>query len=76
MRAPRSARPALVVGSGAMILAMDPATAKSLGLLVTFGGLQVIVTIMIVYIVIQIRGEREQNRDYIASLSRQASEDH
>lgn len=71
-----SGRSALVVGSAVMVLAMSAALSKSLGLLATFGGLGVIVNIMVVYIVIQIRGEREQNREYVASLARQPTDEH
>ena len=45
-------------------LAADEATSKTIGLIITFGGIGVIVNVFIVYIVIQIRGERQQNREY------------
>ena len=47
-----------------MVLAADEATSKTIGLIITFGGIGVIVNVFIVYIVIQIRGERQQNREY------------
>jgi hypothetical protein len=50
-----------------MILAASEAFAKTFGLAATFLGIQVIVTVIIIYIVVQIRGERAQNREYIAS---------
>lgn len=46
-----------------MILA-DDATAKTLGLIATFGGLGVVVNGLIVYILIQVRGEHQQNVEY------------
>jgi hypothetical protein len=46
-----------------MILA-DEATSKTIGLIATFGGIGVIVNGLIVYILIQVRGERQQNLDY------------
>ena len=47
-----------------MILAASEATGKTIGLIATFGGIGVIVNVLIVYIAIQIRGERQQNREY------------
>ena len=47
-----------------MVLAASEATGKTIGLIATFGGIGVIVNVFIVYIVIQIRGERQQNREY------------
>ncbi len=50
-----------------MIVAADQAFAKTFGLIVTFGGIGVIVNIIIVYILVQVRGERRQNEEYLAS---------
>ena len=50
-----------------MLLAASEAFVKTLGLLITFGGIGVIVNVIIVYIVIQIRGEHRQNEEYLAS---------
>ncbi len=50
-----------------MILAASEAFAKTFGLACTFLGIGVIVTVIIVYIAVQIRGERAQNREYMAS---------
>ncbi len=50
-----------------MILAASEAFAKTFGLAATFLGIQVIVTIIIIYIAVQIRGERAQNREYMTS---------
>jgi hypothetical protein len=47
-----------------MVLAMSKALSIDIGLIATFGGIGVIVNIIIVYIAIQIRGERQQNQAY------------
>jgi hypothetical protein len=47
-----------------MVLALGEAATKTIGLLITFGGIGLIVTAIIVFIAIQIRGERRQNREY------------
>jgi hypothetical protein len=47
-----------------MILAASQAVSKDIGLLVTFGGIGVIVNVIVVFIAIQVRGERRQNQDY------------
>lgn len=49
------------------MLATSQAFAKTFGLIVTFGGIGVIVNVILVYIAIQIRGERRQNREYLES---------
>jgi hypothetical protein len=48
-------------------LATDPATSKTIGLLITFIGIGILVNIIVVYIAVQVRGERKQNQDYLAS---------
>jgi hypothetical protein len=53
-----------------MLLAASAAFSKDVGLIVTFIGIGVVVNVIVVYIAIQIRGEREQNRE---SLSRRRS---
>ena len=51
-----------------MVLAMlSEATVKTLGLIITFGGIGVIVNLLVVYIAILIRGERAQNQEYLES---------
>ncbi len=50
-----------------MVLATNEAFAKTFGLIVTFGGIGVIVNVILIYIAVQIRGERRQNRDYTES---------
>ena len=47
-----------------MVLAMSKAVATDIGLIATFGGIGLIVNIIIVYIAVQIRGERQQNQKY------------
>ena len=42
----------------------DQAFSKSTGLVITFGGIGLIVTVILVLIAIQIRGEYRQNREY------------
>jgi hypothetical protein len=50
-----------------LLAAASPAFSKTFGLVVTFGGIGVIVNVIIVYIAVQIRGERRQNQAYLAS---------
>jgi hypothetical protein len=47
-----------------MLLATSEAFSKTFGLLVTFIGIGLIVNIVIVYILIQVRGEHRQNEEY------------
>jgi hypothetical protein len=47
-----------------MVLAMSKALSMDIGLIATFGGIGVVVNIIIVYIAVQIRGERQQNQEY------------
>ena len=44
---------------------------KTFGLIVTFGGLGVIVNALIVYILVQVRGEQKQNEAYRSERQRQ-----
>ncbi|MCW3031744.1 MAG: hypothetical protein QOK19_1130 [Solirubrobacteraceae bacterium] len=50
-----------------MVLAASEAFAKTFGLIVTFGGIGVVVNVIIVYIVVQVRGERRQNEELLSS---------
>jgi hypothetical protein len=50
-----------------MVIGASEAFIKTFGLIITFGGIGVIVNLIIVYIAIQIRGERRQNQEYLAS---------
>jgi hypothetical protein len=47
-----------------MVLAMSKALSMDIGLIATFGGIGVVVNVIVVYIAIQIRGERQQNQEY------------
>jgi len=48
-----------------MLLATNEAFSKTFGLAVTFGGIGIVVNIIIVYIAIQVRGEHRQNQEYL-----------
>ncbi len=45
-----------------LVLATDYAFAKTFGLVVVFGGIGILVNVLIVLIALQIRGERQQNQ--------------
>jgi hypothetical protein len=49
------------------MLAASQAFSKTVGLIITFGGIGVIVNVILIYIAVQIRGERRQNREYLES---------
>jgi hypothetical protein len=52
-----------------MVLAeINRALYTDIGLIATFGGIGVVVNVIIVYIAIQIRGERQQNQEYREQL--------
>ena len=50
-----------------MLLAANAAFSETFGLIVTFGGIGVVVNVIVVYIAVQVRGERRQNKEYLAS---------
>jgi hypothetical protein len=50
-----------------MLLAASEAFTKTFGLAVTFGGIGIVVNIIVVYIAIQVKGERRQNQEYLES---------
>jgi hypothetical protein len=50
-----------------MLLLASAAVTKDIGLIATFGGIGVVVNIILVYIAVQVRGERRQNQEYLAS---------
>src|ERR1700732_2224701 len=50
-----------------VLLASSAAFSKTFGLLVTFVGIGLIVNILLVYVAIQIRGERRQNQELLTS---------
>ena len=52
------------------MLAVSRAVTETFGLIVTFGGIGVVVNVIVVYIVIQVRGEHEQNEEYRAERQR------
>jgi len=49
-----------------VLLATDEALSKTIGLIITFGGIGVVVNILLVYIAFQIRGERRQNQETLS----------
>ena len=50
-----------------MPIGTDEALTHTIGLIATFGGIGVIANVIIVYILVQVRGERRQNEEYAAS---------
>ena len=50
-----------------MIIAASKAFSMTFGLLVTFGGLGLVVNAIIVYIAILVRGEHRQNEELLSS---------
>ncbi|MGA2319675.1 MAG: hypothetical protein ABSG95_02875 [Solirubrobacteraceae bacterium] len=53
-----------------MLLAASAAFSKDVGLIATFGGIGVIVNVILIIIAIQVRGERRQNQEYLSSRRR------
>jgi hypothetical protein len=53
-----------------MLLAASAAFSKDVGLIATFGGIGVIVNAIVIYIAIQVRGERTHNQEDLASRMR------
>jgi hypothetical protein len=53
-----------------VLLAASQAFSKTVGLIITFGGIGVFVNVLIIMIAVQIRGERRQNREYREHLQR------
>jgi hypothetical protein len=50
-----------------MLLASGEAFSKTFGLIVTFGGIGIVVNVIIVYIAIQVRGEHRRNEELLSS---------
>jgi len=50
-----------------MLLSTSAAVSKDIGLIATFGGIGVVVNLIIVFIAVQVRGERQQNEKYLSS---------
>jgi hypothetical protein len=48
------------------VLAVSRALVDTFGLIATFGGIGVVVNVIVVYIFIQVRGEHHQNEQYRA----------
>jgi hypothetical protein len=56
-------RPGALVGFEAMLLlAVSEAVSKDIGLLATFLGIGLIVNVIVVFIAVLVRGERQQNQ--------------
>jgi hypothetical protein len=51
-----------LVGFRVMLLATSAAVSKDIGLLATFLGIGLIVNVIVVFIVVLVRGERQQNQ--------------
>ena len=49
------------------MIATNEAFVKTVGLLATFGGIGVVVNVILIYIAVQIRGEHRQNKEHLAS---------
>jgi hypothetical protein len=47
-----------------MLLAASAALGQDIGLIATFGGIGVVVNVIIVFIAVQVRGERQQNQEH------------
>lgn len=52
------------------MLAFGRAVVETFGLVVTFGGIGIVVNVILVYIAIQVRGENQQNEEYRAERQR------
>jgi hypothetical protein len=50
-----------------VLIATNEAAVKTIGLVATFGGIGVVVNVILIYIAVQIRGERRQNKAYLES---------
>jgi len=51
----------------AVILAVSEAFSKTFGLIVTFVGIGIVVTVLLIYIAVQVRGEHQQNEELLNS---------
>jgi hypothetical protein len=56
-----------------MVVAASKAFVTTFGLIVTFGGIGVLVNLILVYIAVLIRGERRQNQEYAQQNGRTPS---
>jgi hypothetical protein len=48
-----------------MLLATSAAVSKDIGLIITFIGIGLVVNVILVYVAVQVRGERQQNQEYL-----------
>ena len=46
------------------MLAVSRAFVSTFGLIVTFGGIGVVVNVLLVYVAVQVRGEHQKNEEY------------
>jgi hypothetical protein len=53
-----------------MLFAATAAFSKDVGLIITFVGIGVVVNAILVYVAVQVRGERNQNKEYLSSRRR------
>jgi hypothetical protein len=53
-----------------MLLAASAAFSKDVGLIITFVGIGVVVNVILVYVAVQVRGERSQNKEYLSARRR------
>ena len=56
--------------SAVQMLAFSEAVDKTFGLVVVFGGIGVVVNVLLLYIFVQVRGEHQQNEQYRAERQR------
>jgi hypothetical protein len=54
-----------------MLLAASAAFSKDVGLIATFGGIGVIVNVIIVFIAIQVRGEHRANQEDLLKATKE-----
>jgi hypothetical protein len=47
-----------------MLLPADAALGQTLALIATFGGIAVLVNLLILYVIAQVLGERKENQEY------------
>jgi heme/copper-type cytochrome/quinol oxidase subunit 2 len=50
-----------------VLIAASEAFSKTFGLIVTFGGIGVVVNVILIYIAVQVRGEHRQNEELLSS---------
>ena len=65
MIAPAGRAALTLVGVRLEAVIASAATSKTLGLIATFGGIGVLVNVIIAYILVQVRGEKQANEEYV-----------